>query len=144
MVMQALAGVYKAARGICETPRLDPSLWRRRGTTIVVELAQVPQLAQKGGAVFIRGRRLRARGLPLRAPLLIVNIGDNRFAAFENRCTHMLHRKLDPVPGQDRLRCCSILHSEFDLEGNPVSGPAGKPITRYRAEVAGDELIITI
>ena len=137
MVMHALATSYRAARGICETQPLDLDLWDYRRNTIVVKVARTPQLAEKGSAAYLEGRDLKT-------PVLIVNIGDGQFAAYRNRCTHMLHRKLDPVPGQDRLRCCSIGHSTFDLEGNRISGFARRPITRYKTELKEGRLTVTL
>ena len=136
MVMSGIAGIYKAVLGICETDPLDPALWSLEGNVVTVKVAGAPRLAEKDGAAYLKGQGLSR-------PVLIVNIGDDHFAAFENRCTH-LRRKLDPVPGQDRLRCCSIGHSVFDLEGNPLSGLARNPITRYPTELKNSNLLITL
>ena len=136
MIAFGIASVFKAVLGICETDPLDPALWSIEGGTVTVKVGEVTQLADKDSAVYLRGQGLSA-------PVLIVNTGDNRFLAFQNRCTHM-RRKLDPVPGQDRLRCCSISHSTFDLEGNALSGLARNPLNRYETQLKDGNLLITL
>jgi len=136
MIVSGIVNVFKAALGICETDPLDPALWSVDGNIVTVKAAQAPELAEKGGAVYLQGPGLDA-------PVLIVKTGDQQFRAFENRCTHM-RRKIDPVPGEDRLRCCSLSHSTFDLEGNVLSGLAKGPLTRYTTEVKDGDLLITL
>jgi len=137
MVLAAIAGIYKSICGICETERLDSALWSVEGETLMVKVGEVPQLAEKDGAVYVQGEGLAT-------PVLVVKTGDGEFAAFENRCTHLPHRKLDPVPGEDRLRCCSISHSRFDMEGKPVSGPGTEPIMRYETALSDGNLTIAL
>ena len=137
MLMSCIANVFKAVLGICETDPLDPALWSLEGNVLTVKVADAPQLAEKDGAAYLQGQGL-AR------PVLIVKTGEDEFAAFENRCTHLAHRKLDPVPGENRLRCSSISHSTFDLEGNVLSGLARNPLNRYETELKDGNLLITL
>ncbi|GAI06791.1 unnamed protein product, partial [marine sediment metagenome] len=96
----------------------------------------MPEPLQKGEAVYLRGGTLPK-------PVLLLRTEDDRFLAFEDRCTHF-GRKLDPVPGESELRCCSLFHSTYDLEGNRLSGPAKRPLTSYAVEQSDGDLIITL
>jgi len=129
--------IFKAILGICETKPLSGSLWSLEGDKVKVKLSQMPEPLQKGGAVYLKGD-----GLP--KPVLLLRTEDDRYLAFEDRCTHLGHRKLDLVPGESKLRCCSISHSTYDLEGKNISGPAKMPITCYAVEQSDGDLIITL
>ena len=127
----------KALLGVCQTKPLSSDLWSLEEDKVRVKLSQMPEPLQKGGAVYLKGQGLDK-------PILILRTEDDQYLAFANRCTHLLGRKLDPVPGESVLRCCSIFHSTFDLEGNRFSGPARKPLTRYEVEKSDGDLIITL
>ena len=129
-------GLIKAIFGICETKPLGSNLWSLEGSKVQVKLSHMPEPLPKGGAVYLRGG-----GLP--KPVLILRTEDDRFLAFEDRCTHF-GRKLDPVPGEAKLRCCSLFHSTYDLEGKNISGAAKRPLTSYAVEQSDGDLIITL
>ena len=129
--------IFKAIFGICETKPLGGELWSLEGNKVQVKLSQMPEPLPKGGAVYLKGGGLSK-------PVLLLRTEDDRYLAFEDRCTHLGHRKLDPVPGESKLRCCSIGHSTYDLEGNRLSGPAKRPIACYTVEQSNGDLIITL
>jgi Rieske Fe-S protein len=115
----------------------NPAAWRFAAGILKVDLSQAAELERPGAAV-----RLEGRGLPVR--VLLIHGEDRRFYAFENRCTHMGHRRLDPVPGTPTLQCCSINKSTYDLDGRPIYGPAPKPLDRYPVSREENVLKITI
>lgn len=115
----------------------DAAAWSYADGRVTVELNRVPELAAPGGAV-----RLEGRGLPQR--VLLFRGEDGAFHAFHNRCTHLGHRRLDPVPGTATVQCCSVNKSTYDLEGRKVHGPAPRPITPYPVETDGERLVIRI
>lgn len=96
--------------------------WEYQNGLLTIDLTRAPELQQHGGAL-----RLEGRGLPLR--VLVVHGEDGAYRAYHNRCTHFGHRRLDPVPGTDRIQCCSISGSTFDASGKKLHGPAPKAIT---------------
>ena len=134
--MAFLPGFFKAIFGVCETLPLDAELWRVEGKRVAVRLAEATALAPVGGAVRLEGKGLASS-------VLVIHADTDEYLAFENRCTHG-GRKLDPVEGSRELRCCSIGHSRFDYQGNKLSGPAKGPLTSYRTETQGEELIVTL
>ncbi len=128
--------IFKAVLGICETKPLGSNLWSLEGSKVQVKLSQMPEPLPKGGAVYLRGGGLSK-------PVLLLRTEDDRYLAFEDRCTHF-GRKIDPVPGEAKLRCCSLFHSTYDLEGKNISGAAKMPITRYAVEQSDGDLVITL
>jgi len=54
-----------------------------------------------GMPLFIFGQ-IRSNNLPVR--VLVVYGEDGEYRAFQNRCTHMGHRRLDSVPGTSTVQ----------------------------------------
>jgi cytochrome b6-f complex iron-sulfur subunit len=134
--MSALTNFFKALAGICQTEPLDEDLWSFGQNRARVKVGQAPELKNPGGAVYLKGKGLQK-------PVLIVALDGGEYLCVLNRCTHF-YRKLDPVPGEQKLRCCSVNHSTFDHEGNKLSGPARKPLTVYQWKLEDGELVIDI
>ena len=132
-----IAGFAKAVRGICETKPLSQDLWRLEGDTVRVKLSGKSAIIAKGGGTYLQDKGLTR-------PILVVRTDDDKYLAFTNRCTHVGHRRIDPVPGQKTLRCCSVFHSTFDYEGKRLSGPARKPLTRHETSFDKDDLLIKL
>ena len=74
---------------------LDPQCWSFSDGKITIDLKRATELKKPGGAL-----RLEGNGLPMR--VLVIRGDDGKFHAFHNRCTHMGHRRLDPVLEQAR------------------------------------------
>jgi nitrite reductase/ring-hydroxylating ferredoxin subunit len=115
----------------------DPDCWRYSDGELIIDLEKTPELAAKGGAI-----RLEGGNLPLR--VLVIAGDDGRYRAFHNRCTHLGHRRLDPVPGTGTVQCCSVNKSTYDLDGKTVYGPAPKPIQTFAVKAEGQRLTIVI
>lgn len=129
--------LIKRILGICETRQpSDAESWRYENGRITARLGRMPELRRPGGAV-----RLEGGGLPRR--VLLVHGADGRFHAFANRCTHM-GRRLDPLPGKDRIECCSVSKSTYTYGGDPVSGAAKAPLETFPVEADGEDLRIRI
>lgn len=129
-------GFFKAVGGVCRTRELERDMWRLDGGSLHVRSDQIPELQEPYGAVFLDGRGLEK-------PVLLVRTEAGPLLAFENHCTHF-GRKLDPVPGEPILRCCSVSHATFDLEGNVLSGPAKGPLKTYATREEGGELVVDL
>jgi nitrite reductase/ring-hydroxylating ferredoxin subunit len=130
-------GFIKRILGICETKRpAEPSCWRYQNGKVEISLSETPELADEGGAVHLEGKGLRGR-------VLVVHGTDGHFHAFQNRCTHA-GRRLDPLPGHDHIRCCSVSRSTFDYAGRKVSGPAKNALTVYEVHVENGKLVIRV
>ena len=114
----------------------DPSCWDYSGGKLTINLKKAPELGKPGAALRLEGGNLPAR-------VLIVFGEDGQFHAFRNRCTHLGHRRLDPVPGTNTVQCCSVNKSTYELDGKKVYGPAPKPIITYPIKKDGDKLVVT-
>jgi nitrite reductase/ring-hydroxylating ferredoxin subunit len=128
--------IFKAILGICETKPLAETAWELKEGRAAVDLKAASELSTKGGAVYLKGKGLKK-------PILVVRGDDNKLYAYENRCTHF-HRKIDPVPGEGKLKCCSVNHSTFNYDGKPLSGPAKHDVKRYEAKESGGRLVIKL
>ena len=127
--------LIKAMLGICKTKPLGDSSWNMEGNQIYIKLNEMPLPPE--GATYLKGKGLQK-------PVFIFRSADDQYLAFQNRCTHIGHRRLDPVPGENKIRCCSVFHSTYDLDGNPISGPARNQLKKYEVQQSGDDLIITL
>ena len=123
--------------GISETPQPGPDAgWKVANQAIKIDLNQMPEIAHPGSAV-----RLEGKGLPVR--ILVVHGNDGNFHAFANRCTHM-GRRIDILPGTDRIECCSVSKSTFDYGGQPLGGAARKPLRVFTVTLSDNELAIQL
>ena len=124
--------------GTPATPKAETTdSWTYAGGKLSIDLAKAPQLKKPGGALRFEGGDLPER-------VLVIYGNDKTYRAFKNRCTHIGHRRLDPVPGTHTVQCCSVNKSTYDVDGNKIYGPAPKPITPYPAELKGDRLVVKI
>lgn len=128
--------IFQRIFGIPATSKpLDPQCWSYGEGKIKIDLRRAPELKNIGGAL-----RLEGNGLPMR--VLVVHGDDGAFCAFRNRCTHLGHRRLDPVPGTGTVQCCSVNKSTYTYNGNKVFGPPSAPIGTFKVELDGHLLIV--
>lgn len=131
-------GFFKKIFGICETrPPSDAGCFSYRDGRLEIELNRAPELAKAGGAIRIEGGELPCR-------ILVLHGDDGRFHAFPNRCTHIGHRRLDPLPGTGKVRCCSVGQSEFDYAGHRLAGSAKDNIVPFDVAVEGETIVVTV
>jgi predicted flap endonuclease-1-like 5' DNA nuclease len=128
-------GIFQAIFGICETKPADPGTWSLDDGKVTVKVNEIPTL-QSDGAVYLSGQGLST-------PILLVNLG-GQYYAYSNRCRHLLGRKIDLVVADKKLRCCSLGHSEYDLDGNVIKGPANQPITKFVVNKKEGDLSISL
>ena len=124
--------------GVCKTPPpKDAACWKFSGHMVEIDLRRAPELAQPGGALRLEGKVLPQR-------ILVVRSADGKLRAFHNRCPYMKNRRLDPIPGTNNLRCCSLYRSKFDEYGKVIKGPAHTPVATYAVEVFGGKAFISL
>jgi len=115
---------------------MDRDCWCVSDGQLVVDLTRSPELGEVGGAI-----RLEGRGLPER--ILVIRGEDDTYHAFCNRCSHG-GRRLDPVPGEAIIQCCSMGKSTFDYEGQIIQGPAPDPAKPLQLTLVNRKLVIKI
>jgi nitrite reductase/ring-hydroxylating ferredoxin subunit len=119
-----------------EKPKIDSS-WNYADGKLTISLSKASELNAPGGAARFEGNNLPVR-------VLVVHGEDGEYRAYKNRCTHLGHRRLDPVPGTGTVQCCSINKSTYDHDGNKIFGPAPDPVTRYPVEKDQEKLVVSI
>ncbi len=92
--MQRVIDFIKSLLGIGESKGLKSDLWSVEDGKVLVKLDEMPELCERGKGVYLKGHGLHK-------PILIVRTEGDQYLAYTNRCTHFLHRKLDPVPGPE-------------------------------------------
>ena len=116
---------------------VHPDCWQYSDGKLTIDLTKTPELKVKGGAI-----RLEGGNLPQRILLIVGDEG--QYHAFHNRCTHLGHRRLDPVPETGTVQCCSVNKSTYDLNGKNIYGPAPNPIEVFAVSRDGERLTIAI
>lgn len=130
--------IFQRIFGICATkPPADENCWTYENGRLMVDLARAPELSSDNSAI-----RLEKKG-NLSERVLIFKSDDGQYHAIRNQCAHA-KRRLDPVPGQQQVQCCSIGKSTFDYEGKLVSGMAGGDVRAYPVAVEDGKLVITV
>ncbi|MCP4668140.1 MAG: Rieske 2Fe-2S domain-containing protein [Deltaproteobacteria bacterium] len=130
-------GFFARIFGICKTrPPADGDCWNVSGGNMEIELGRAPELSEKGGAI-----RLEGRGLPQK--VLVIHGVDGEFHAFGNKCTHM-GRRIDPLPGTETVRCCSVSKSTFDYTGKVISGTAKEPLKTFAVKTEEGKVTVSL
>jgi nitrite reductase/ring-hydroxylating ferredoxin subunit len=137
MVTPYKRNIVQRILGICATPKpKDGDCWSYADGKVTVDLAGAQELDEPGSSI-----RLEGRDCPVR--ILVVYGDDDSYHAYRNKCRHA-GRRLDPVPGEGKIMCCSVSKSTYDYEGKIMAGPAKEPIQVYPIEVIDGKLIIDI
>ena len=104
--------------------------------TVEIDLTRAPELKAPGGALRLEDKKLADR-------ILVVHGLDGRFRAFRNRCACGGFR-IDPVPGEEKIRCCTLMQSTYDYTGKRLSGTARKDLDLLNVAVSPDRLSIAL
>ena len=94
-------------------------------------------LQHAGSYVYLNGEGVKG--------IILYRAGANEFRAFERNCSFTPNEACATVEVEGTgLRlvdpCCG---SVFDFDGEPISGPAWRPLRQYRAEMGGTEVVIS-
>lgn len=130
-------GVFQRIFGISVTSKPgDEGCFTVRDGTVQVDLARATELSTPGAAL-----RLESTELPER--LMVLHGLDGTYRAYTNRCACSGWR-VDPVPGEHKVRCCTMARSTYSYEGEKLSGPAKGDLITHPVQVAGGTLTITL
>lgn len=120
----------------CTSPELAAGAYRLDGDRLLVDLRRAPELQQVGSAaaLVVAERKLN---------LLVARVEKGRFVALDRTCTHggamcaYNHRRKS-------LRCTSLNHAEYDLEGKLLHGRTHGDLKSYPARLQGAALEIQV
>ena len=114
----------------------DEGCFTVRDGIVEVDLARATELATPGAALRLESPDLSDR-------LMVLHGIDGTYRAYTNHCACSGWR-IDPVPGERKVRCCTLARSTYDYAGKKLSGPAKGDLTTHGAEADGDTLTITL
>ena len=114
----------------------DTGCWTISGDEMQVDLDRAPELRPVGRSIRIEGERLPDR-------VLLVHGEDGIYRAFRNRCACGGFR-IDPVPGEQKVRCCTPMQSTYDYTGKPTTSHPDKSVELLTTKVHGEILKIDI
>jgi nitrite reductase/ring-hydroxylating ferredoxin subunit len=106
------------------------------GDALTIDRSLAPELGDPGGALRLDDARLPDR-------ILVVHGRDGTFRAYRNRCACGGFR-IDPVPDEEKIRCCTLAQSTYDYSGRPISGPAKKNLDLLPTQVSAERLVIDL
>jgi nitrite reductase/ring-hydroxylating ferredoxin subunit len=120
----------------CSTPDLPPASVRFDGATLVVDLEVARELRRAGSAAAVLDE---ARGLNL----VVACTGSRRYVALDRTCTH--GGAMCAYPHERRtLRCTSLNHAEFALDGTLLHGRTHGNLRAYPARCLGSRVEIEV
>ena len=120
----------------CTSPDLEAESLTVGADRLVIDLEKAVSLREVGNAAWITDE---ARGLKV----IIVRAGKDEYCVLSRMCTHggqtvsYNHRR-------GLLQCNNFNHSNFDLGGRVVKGPAEKPLASYPVRRVGDTLVVML
>jgi cytochrome b6-f complex iron-sulfur subunit len=73
-------------------------------------------------------------------PLFVVRVSSSEVVALSAICSHL--RCVLKWSDETGTILCPCHAGAFDREGNVLSGPPNRPLTRYPAQVRGDDIVV--
>jgi cytochrome b6-f complex iron-sulfur subunit len=103
------------------------------GRKVALALAKLETLKSVGGSII-----LKVKG----KLLLLVRDSSASVRAFNPLCTH--RECVVAYHSAEHKIKCPCHGSQFDMAGKVLKGPASRPLGTYAAELAGEQIIVTL
>ncbi len=125
-----------AAPLCCTTPAAPPESVSFEGTTLVLDLARIPDLRDVGSACAVAdaGRNVN---------IIVARPEARRYVAIDRSCTHG-GAQCTYVHSRRRLRCTSLNHAEYELDGTLLHGRTHGNLRDYAVQFDGARLRIAL
>ena len=125
-----------AAPLCCTTPAAPPESVRFEGITLVLDLARIPDLGDVGSACAVAdaGRKVN---------IIVARPEARRYVAIDRSCTHG-GAQCTYVHSRRRLRCTSLNHAEYELDGTLLHGRTHGNLRDYAVQFDGALLRIAL
>ena len=104
------------------------------GSTVTVSVDSSSPLSKTGTAALVNYSG---------GSLLVDHPSGNTFNALSSTCTHQACQITGFDTGSGHF-ICPCHGSMFDVNGNVVQGPAGRPLPKYSSQLNGTQLTITV
>ena len=124
--------------GVSKTPAAAEKSYSFSDGIVSLDLSKNEKLNQTGESV-----KLEISADNKVRKILVAKTDGDEFLAFSNECTHGL-REIEYNHQNKIFQCVSFGHSQYDLEGNVVKGPAPEPLQKFRVDVEDSVLSIFI
>jgi Rieske Fe-S protein len=108
-------------------------LARAGGGKVAIPLAKLETLKSVGGSIALKVKDKL---------ILLVRDSATSVRAFNPICTH--RQCVVAFSVNDGKIKCPCHGSQFGLDGHVVHGPASRPLETYAAELAGEQVIVTL
>jgi nitrite reductase/ring-hydroxylating ferredoxin subunit len=120
----------------CTTPVAPLESFRFEGATLVLDLKQIRDLRAVGSACAVvdAGRKVN---------IIVAREGAHRYVALDRSCTHG-GAQCTYVHSRRRLRCTSLNHAEFELDGTLLHGRTHGNLRAYSVRLDGTRLRIAL
>ena len=120
----------------CTTPAAPPDSVSFEGATLVLDLRRTPDLRAVGSACAVvdAGRKVN---------IIVARPDSHCYVAIDRSCTHggaqcaYVHRRR-------RLRCTSLNHAEYELDGTLLHGRTHGNLRAYSVRLDGARLRIAL
>ncbi len=120
----------------CTTAALPADSFIVGNGEITVSLARAPQLRRVGTAFAVvdRGRQLN---------LILIHAERDRYVAMDRSCTHG-GAQCTYNPKRHTVRCTSLNHAEYDMQGVLLHGRTHGNLRTYPARTSGSTVVIEL
>ncbi len=118
----------------CETPDVPPASIEYADGSVTIDLRRAPGLASPGVAGKIVDRERKWN-------IIVTQPEKGRFVVLDRQCTHG-GGQVAYNRNRRTVQCTCWGHSEFNLSGAVVGGPAKRPLRVYVTRVAAGKLEI--
>jgi nitrite reductase/ring-hydroxylating ferredoxin subunit len=120
----------------CTTPAAPPESVSFEGATLILDLKRIPDLRAVGSACAVvdAGRKVN---------IIVARSDARHYVALDRSCTHggaqctYVHRRR-------RLRCTSLNHAEYELDGTLLHGRTHGNLRAYTVRLDGARLRIAL
>ena len=120
----------------CTTPEFPPGSFHFEALTLVVDLEAAPELRRVGSAVAVVDA-------PRDVNILVACVEQRRYVALDRSCTHG-GAQCAYDHGRRSLRCTSLNHAEYALDGTLLQGRTHGDLRAYEARCNGSRLEIRL
>lgn len=120
----------------CDTPDVEPESLTIGEDYLTVDLTKARSLSGVGNAAWITDE---SRALKL----IVVHADAEEYFVLSRLCTHG-GQTISYNRRRRLLQCNNFNHSNFDLSGRVVKGPAETPLASYPVRVAGETLVVML